>query len=174
MQNVFQFRDDLVSQYSSFSRSFTRINALDISEEVERAYGRGRYWPEPLIQINPNYQRAASVEELVKEGLLHAGCETLFKVGKQPLPLRSIQLFKHQMEATTKARHKRSFVVTTGTGSGKSLAFFLPIVHHVLTEKEKDSTPRTRAIIIYPMNALANSQAEEIGKFLENPGAEAL
>lgn len=174
MQNVFKFRNDLVGSYSSFSRSFTRISANDICSEVERAYTGGRYWPEPLIQINPNYQRATTVEQLVKERLLHPGCEILFKVGKPPLPLQSIQLFKHQMEATTKARHKRSYVVTTGTGSGKSLAFFLPIVHHVLTEKQKDATPRTRAIIIYPMNALANSQAEEIGKFLENPGAEAL
>lgn len=171
MQNVFNFRNDLITSYSSFSRSFTRIAATDIGAEVERAYGGGRYWPEPLIQINPNYQRAANVHQLMAEGILHPGCDTLFRVGQTPETLQPLQLFKHQMEAVTKARQGRSYVVTTGTGSGKSLSFFLPIVDHILRAKEKDPTPRTRAIIIYPMNALANSQVEEMGKFLKNPEA---
>lgn len=65
MQNVFKFRDTLIDSYSSFSRSFTRIAAADIAAEVDEAYGAGRYWPEPLIQINPNYQRASSVREII-------------------------------------------------------------------------------------------------------------
>lgn len=174
MQNVFRFRDDLVTEYGLFSRSFTKISATDISTKVEEAYQRGRYWPEPLIQINPNYQRGSTVSELVAEGLLHPGCATLFKAGQDASNKQSIRLFTHQMQATSKARQGRSYVVTTGTGSGKSLAFFLPIVNQILVAKTKDPTPRTRAIIIYPMNALANSQAEEIGKFLENHGAEVL
>lgn len=174
MQNVFQFRDDLVDRYSSFSRSFTQIAAADLTRSVEEAYSNGRYWPEPLIQINPNYQRAATVANLVQEGTLHPGCATLFRVGRSPETLQPLRLFKHQMESVTKAQYRRSFVVTTGTGSGKSLSFFLPVVNHVLREKAKNPAPRTRAIIIYPMNALANSQVEEMGKFLSNPGAEKL
>lgn len=55
MQNVFSFRDKIIDKYSIFSRSFSKISAADILAEVERQYGLGRYWPEPLIQINPNY-----------------------------------------------------------------------------------------------------------------------
>jgi ATP-dependent helicase YprA (DUF1998 family) len=157
MQNVFRFRNDLIDQYSSFSRSFTRIAAADIQSHVEAQYAAGRYWPEPLIQINPNYKRGRSVEELVAEGSLHKGCATLFRSGKDVVSLQTIRLFTHQVQAVSKGQHHRSFVVTTGTGSGKSLAFFIPIVHHILTAKERDPTPRTRAIIVYPMNALANS-----------------
>lgn len=171
MQNVFRFRNDLIDQYSSFSRSFTRIAAADIKGHVEAEYAAGRYWPEPLIQLNPNYKRGRSVAELVAEGSLHEGCATLFRAGKDAAHLESIRLFTHQVEAVGSAQQHRSFVVTTGTGSGKSLAFFIPIVHHILSAKEKDPAPRTRAIIVYPMNALANSQAEEIGKFMQNPGA---
>ena len=173
MHSVFQFRNELIREYSLFSRSFTRIFAEDIKLEVERAYSAGRYWPEPLIQINPNYKKGSSVAELVKESTLHPGCEVLFKA-QAPDGLQSIRLFTHQMQAVAKARQGRSYVVTTGTGSGKSLAFFIPIIDQVLKAKIKDPTPRTRAIIIYPMNALANSQAEEIGKFMQNPGAERL
>ena len=174
MQDVFQFRDSLIGDYATFSRSFTKIAAPDILDYVESEYREGRYWPEPLIQINPNYQRGRNVEELVAEGSLHPGCATLFRVGKEGAEPESIRLFTHQVQAVSKALQHRSYVVTTGTGSGKSLAFFLPIVNRVLRAKETDPSPRTRAIIIYPMNALANSQAEEIGKFMENPGAEAL
>src|SRR5690606_5541829 len=45
-----------------------------------------------------------------------------------------------------------------------------PIVDAVLRAKDVDSTPRTRAIVIYPMNALANSQMEELKKFLGENG----
>jgi Lhr-like helicase len=174
MKTIFQFRDSLIDEYARFSRSFTKIDAADIQSVIDEEYDKGRYWPEPLVQINPNYRRAQTVADLVSEGLLHPGCETLFKAGKPDSSPSSIQLFTHQLDAVTKASQGRSFVVTTGTGSGKSLAFFLPIIDRVLKAKEKDPTPKTRAIIIYPMNALANSQAEEIAKFMGNPGAREL
>jgi ATP-dependent helicase YprA (DUF1998 family) len=75
---------------------------------------------------------------------------------------RGFHLYTHQQEALAIAQKKESFVVTAGTGSGKSLAFFLPIIDSIIRIKEKDTVPKTRAIIIYPMNALANSQMEEL------------
>ena len=53
--------------------------------------------------------------------------------------------------------------MTTGTGSGKSLAYIIPIVDHVL---RVGSGGGVKAIIVYPMNALVNSQREELEKFL--------
>ncbi|PAW70199.1 MAG: DEAD/DEAH box helicase [Opitutia bacterium Tous-C5TDCM] len=167
MRNVFEFRDQLIAEYASFSRSFTRFRAEDIARTVESEYKKGRFWPEPLIQVNPNYQRAKNVDELVAEGVLHPVCAQLFRFG----PSQPLRLFQHQQEALSKARASESYVVTTGTGSGKSLAFFVPIFDRILREKASDPTPRTRAIIIYPMNALANSQLEEVRKFLDNLGA---
>ena len=174
MQSIFQFRDSLIDEYAKFSRSFTRIAAEDITEQVNREYDDQRYWPEPLVQINPNYRRESTVAELVEEGVLHPGCETLFKAGKPDANPSSIRLFTHQLQSIERAQKNRSFVVTTGTGSGKSLSFFIPIIDRVLKAKEENPAPRTRAIIIYPMNALANSQAEEIAKFMGNPGADEL
>lgn len=52
------------------------------------------------------------------------------------------------------------------------MSFFIPIVDQILRSKEKDPTPRTRAIVIYPMNALANSQLEELNKFLHGYAAD--
>ena len=54
-------------------------------------------------------------------------------------------------------------MLTTGTGSGKSLSYIVPIVDRVLRE---GSGRGVKAIVVYPMNALANSQVEELRKFL--------
>ncbi len=168
MNNVFDFRDELIGRYSSFSRSFVRIAAQDIQNEVERQYREGRYWPEPLVQINPNYQRKGTVQELAAEGVLHPACADIFQVGKPEGHPQPMHLYAHQLQALAKGQARQSYVVTTGTGSGKSLSFFIPIIDRILKAKEVDTTARTRAIVIYPMNALANSQLEELDKFLHN------
>lgn len=168
--NAFTFRNSVVEEYEAFSRSFVRISAADIAQVVSREYESGRFWPEPLIQINPNYKSGATVLELADAGELHRSTAKIFQVRRSDGGLLPVRLYKHQQDALAIANAGRSFVVTTGTGSGKSLAFFIPIVDQILRQKDSDPTARTRAIIIYPMNALANSQAEEIGKFIENMG----
>lgn len=165
--DVFSLRDTVVDEYKDFATSFTTIHASDIREQVEAIYAGNRYWPEPLIQINPNFRKASSISDLVASRELHPACEQIFR-DKRGQPL---SLYLHQKEAISLAGSGESYVVTTGTGSGKSLCFFIPIIHAVLTEKQRDPTPRTRAIVIYPMNALANSQQEELEKYLAHvPG----
>ena len=98
--------------------------------------------------------------------MLHEECSRIFRIGKSDVDPRGrpLLLHRHQREAILKVAEGRSCVLTTGTGSGKSLAFIVPIVDHVL----RHGTGRgIRAIVVYPMNALANSQAEELGKFLD-------
>ncbi|AXF09995.1 DEAD/DEAH box helicase [Paraburkholderia graminis] len=169
--DVFEFRGKLVSDYETFTRSFTRIKAADIKAYVDRAYDSERYWPAPLVQVNPNFKTASTVDALVKEGTLHKECSRIFRAGKSASsPGVSLTLFKHQEQAISCAQNGQSYVLTTGTGSGKSLAYFIPVIDGILKAKASDSTPRTRAIVIYPMNALANSQMEELGKFLADYG----
>jgi ATP-dependent helicase YprA (DUF1998 family) len=156
----------LIDEYRTFSRSFVRIAAQDIKSEVERQYVNGRYWPEPLIQINPNYKRNGTVQELASEGVVHKACAEIFRIGKPEGHALPLQLYVHQLQALAKGKNRQSYVVTTGTGSGKSLSFFIPVIDGILRAKDADKSPRTRAIVIYPMNALANSQLEELDKFL--------
>jgi len=170
--NVFDFRQHIVNEYSEFTRSFTRIKAEDIQSYVTKAYDSQKYWPEPLIQVNPNFKPGGTVQQLVQAGQLHPLCAEIFRLGKSessvgvPLPLHT-----HQQEAISLAAAGESYVMTTGTGSGKSLSYFIPIVDACLKAKQVDAERRTRAIVIYPMNALANSQLEELKKFLgSEPG----
>lgn len=167
MNNVFDFRDELINEYSAFSRSFAKIAAEDIKNIVEKEYEVGRYWPQPLIQINPNYRRQGTIQQLAAQGIVHPKCADIFRVGKSEGRADELTLFKHQMEALVKGQARKSYVVTTGTGSGKSLSFFIPVVDAILKGKDQQTKPKTRAIVIYPMNALANSQLEELDKFLD-------
>jgi ATP-dependent helicase YprA (DUF1998 family) len=61
-------------------------------------------------------------------------------------------------------------LVTTGTGSGKTEAFLYPILDHVLRARRAGVTG-TKALILYPMNALANDQAARLTKLLTTQAA---
>ena len=164
--DVFALRDSVVDEYKRFATSFTAVHAPDIREQVEAIYAENRYWPEPLIQINPSYKRSTDLGALVADGVLDPGCADVFRANGRPL-----SLYKHQEQAVALAAAGESFMVTTGTGSGKSLCFFIPIVNHVLQARRTSAPRRTSAVVVYPMNALANSQMEELGKFIDQaPG----
>ena len=165
--DVFALRDSVVDEYRRFATSFTTIHARDIREQVEAIYDEDRYWPEPLIQINPSYKRSTDLGALVADGVLDPGCADVFRANGRPL-----SLYKHQEQAVALAAAGESFMVTTGTGSGKSLCFFIPIVNHVLQARRTNTPRRTSAVVVYPMNALANSQMEELGKFIDQVSGE--
>lgn len=171
--DVFKFRQELITDYERFSRSFCRIRSDDIREHVDKEYASQRFWPEPLIQINPTYRSGGSIDDLVAGGQLRPECSAIFRLRKSESSAGvALPLHQHQAEAISLALAGESYVLTTGTGSGKSLSYFIPIVDHCLKAKKADATPRTRAIVIYPMNALANSQLEELKKFLGSNPAE--
>ncbi|MCB1330796.1 MAG: DEAD/DEAH box helicase [Maritimibacter sp.] len=159
---AFDFDAAVLGEYASFSRSFTKVRASDLEQAIDRHYDEGHYWPEPLLSLNPAYEQGPRVEDLALDGVLTTETASVFRANSQPL-----QLYRHQGEAVAKTKAGQSFVVTTGTGSGKSLCFFVPIVDRILRARASEEVPRTRAIIVYPMNALANSQLGEVAKFVE-------
>ncbi|NLV27938.1 MAG: DEAD/DEAH box helicase [Methanomicrobiales archaeon] len=64
-------------------------------------------------------------------------------------------LYKYQREAIKKTHEYLLYVVTIGIGSGKSLSYLIPLFYSILI---RDRAPKVTAIILYPMNALVNSQ----------------
>ncbi|WP_034385875.1 DEAD/DEAH box helicase [Deinococcus sp. YIM 77859] len=161
--DVFEFRNQVISDYASYVKSFISILDERIERFVANAFEGGAFWPEPLVQLNPNFEPGGSVGDLAAQGLLHPGCTDIFRFGKDGGPGVPLKLHSHQAEAVRLARAGQHYVVTTGTGSGKSLTYIVPIVDHVL---RRGSGQGIQAIIVYPMNALANSQMEELEKFL--------
>jgi hypothetical protein len=164
--DVFDLRDRLVSDYQAYTRSFIKIRDARINGFVSKVLDGEGFWPEPLLQLNPTFRPGGTIDDLVSEGVLHPECSRIFRIAKSDTDHtgKQLMLHQHQREAIEKAKEEKSFVLTSGTGSGKSMTYIVPIVDHVL----RNGTGRgIQAIIVYPMNALANSQDEELKKFLE-------
>ncbi|RKZ02136.1 hypothetical protein DRQ21_09325 [Candidatus Fermentibacteria bacterium] len=162
--DAFALRDEIINQYKSYVTSFIKTRDPGIKQEVDRTVQQGLLWPDPLIQINPRFEQGESIAELVQQGILHSECEKIFAFKKNNQPPEPLKLYKHQSEAIHIAHGGENYVLTTGTGSGKSLSYIIPIVNHALRNPEKN---RIKAIIVYPLNALANSQIEELKRFVD-------
>jgi ATP-dependent helicase YprA (DUF1998 family) len=164
---VFHVRDRLIEDYRDFTGSFVDIHDKNISDHVRDRMARGYQWPDPWLSLNPNFASGGTITDLVAEGLLNPECERIFRLKDQNPDGPAIRLHKHQREAIEAARTGASYVLTTGTGSGKSLAYIIPVVDRVLAAKAAGTyRPGIKAIAVYPMNALANSQLGELQKFL--------
>ncbi len=163
--DAFAVHEQLIKDYRSFSEGFVEVRDERIAEHVEQQAALGSQWPAPWLALNPSFESGGPVDELVRGGRLHRECERIFRP-KQHLDDAgdtSITLHRHQRDAVEVAQTGSSCVLTTGTGSGKSLAYIVPIVDRVLREGSGNGI---KAIVVYPMNALANSQREELRKFL--------
>lgn len=163
--NIFKLRNELVSEYSNYVDSFLQMRDQRIREYVDQEIDAGLFWPNPLIQLNPAFEAGASVDELVDDGVLDEGCRRAFRAKSEDDPAGNrLRLHRHQEQAIRAAKTGSSYVLTTGTGSGKSLAYIIPIVDHVL---RRGPGKGIQAIIVYPMNALVNSQMGELEQFLK-------
>ncbi|TYC22951.1 protein kinase domain-containing protein [Micromonospora sp. DR5-3] len=180
--DVFGVHERLIKDYRAFTEGGTIIRDDRIAAFVEDDLDAKSQWPDPWVSLNPFFASGGTVLELVSEGVLHRECAKIFQAKKTEggtvCDGRPLTLHRHQREAIAKAQSGTSYVLTTGTGSGKSLSYIVPIVDKVLKAREQEGpkpAKRVRAIIVYPMNALANSQLKELDKYLQDgygPGRE--
>lgn len=163
--DIFNFREQLIKDYLSYVKSFIQIKNNRIEEYVRQKFKEGILWPEPLLQLNPSFEPGEWIDDLVSQGVLHKECSNIFRINKSEKDSkgRAFRLHRHQSDAIHTAQNGNNYVLTTGTGSGKSLSYIVPIVDYVLKNGSGNSI---KAIVVYPMNALANSQFGELEKFL--------
>ena len=171
--NVFELHGALIAEYKRFTSGGVIIKEPKIQNFIQDQMAKGDQWPAPFVALNPFFAPGGRVDELTETGVLHPECASIFQAGKTKQGAvcdgAPITLHRHQRDAIDIAASRGSYVITTGTGSGKSLGYIVPIVDRVLRDRESDPKRRgVRAIIVYPMNALANSQVEELEKFLQD------
>ena len=127
--DVFKLHQSLIGDYSSYIHSFINIRDQRLSDFIKDSLERGLLWPEPLIQLSPSFELVESIDELVRDEVLHKACKDIFRKDKDSNPPgKKIRLYRHQREAISAAKRDQNYVLTTGTGSGKSLAYFVPII----------------------------------------------
>ena len=155
--DVFQLRQSVVDEYQDYVRSFVNVLDSRIEAFVGGKLDRGELWPDPVLQLNPAYVRAETLGELAAQGTIEDSTARFFDQG--------LRLYKHQRKALTAAQCGDNYIVTTGTGSGKSLTYMLPIYDAIM--KDNPERGGIRAVLVYPMNALINSQLESLERYAE-------
>ena len=121
----------------------------------------------PFLEATPPFQASHSLNDLIDEGVL---VDSFREIQSKGLPLDR-ELYIHQEQAIKKiTTDRRNLVVATGTGSGKTESFLVPILNYLLRQKEEKGrlTPGVRALLLYPMNALANDQLKRLRVLLEH------
>ncbi|MFN8256032.1 MAG: DEAD/DEAH box helicase [Bacteroidales bacterium] len=152
--DAFKTHKEIIEEYKNYLQSFIDIKDNRIKEVVLKAFSEHKFLPEPLIQFNPSFSSDRSLKDLINEGKAHPELLKIFG---------AYNLYVHQVEALEKGFTGESFIVTSGTGSGKSLTFLATIFNNILNIQVKQKG--IKAILVYPMNALINSQEEEIKKY---------
>lgn len=121
---------------------------------------QGNIWQEPYLEGSQPYRSTTTVAKLVTDGVLHPEMENIFTPSDRAL-------YEHQEKAVKAVIQDRAnIVVATGTGSGKTECFLLPMFDTLLREEENLFIPGVRVVILYPMNALVNDQVKRLRKLL--------
>ena len=159
--------DDIVAAYRSYLRTSFRPADAAVRRELDTALAesidltRG-----PMLQASAPYEAGASLSELVGQGIL---TPRLLDLPGDEFPADR-PLYAHQEQAIRKAVAGRNLVVATGTGSGKTECYLLPVIDTLLREAGAGTLgrPGVRALLLYPMNALANDQMKRLRGLLRD------
>lgn len=159
------------------------MNPIDLAQEVEQRYRRylkttfyfrdpelrasfeaaldaGHLAKGPYLEATPVFKRGQTARALIERLLGSQPDEGFLKAihGDRPL-------YQHQEEAIRRVFQGHNVVVATGTGSGKTEAFLYPILLHLYREfHSRQLGSGVRALVLYPMNALANDQRDRLGE----------
>jgi ATP-dependent helicase YprA (DUF1998 family) len=145
----------LADEYREVLRSVFRPARAELRQAFEQVLNeRGFLIQDIYLQVLPVYERTSSITELAPEVRQMFG-----EIAENP--------YKHQAEATRRLLEGKPVLIATGTGSGKTEAFLMPIVDWCYRHKGKKGV---KAILLYPMNALINNQRDRLRRLLRGTG----
>lgn len=158
--------DKIRTDYKNYIASILSVKDEEITNLAHNAVRRTEFVKGPYLETTLPFVEGKSLKELVGEGLISKE----FAVMGKSVHYEDWKLRIHQEQAL---RHiitkQRNMVVSTGTGSGKTECYLYPIFNALMREKEEGTLdPGVRALLIFPMNALANDQQKKLRKLLKN------
>ena len=117
----------------------------------------------PYLSLSRSFRRGAAVDDLISDGIFHPHM-------RQRIPNNITHLYGHQEDAVRAIHAGRTTVISTGTGSGKTECFLYPIISRCLELRDEGAEPGITAVIVYPMNALAEDQLGRLRGLLGRHG----
>jgi len=137
-------------------RQMRALLSLDATRESPLLRG-------PYVSLSRPFRTGASIDALIAEGVFHP-------LMRQRIPADITNLYGHQEEAIRAIHAHRTTLVSTGTGSGKTECFLYPVVSRALELRDAGEQPGISAVIVYPMNALAEDQLGRLRGLLAGTG----
>jgi superfamily II DNA or RNA helicase/rubrerythrin len=163
--NPFDALGDVQTSYRNYVETFQNVDDDTIATWIDDRIDTGKIlWKKPFVELNQRFKYGTALGQFVEDNILHSSVLDVFD-DEDGNPIKP---YKHQAEAIQSIDHGNT-IVSTGTGSGKSFAFGIPLVSHCLDGRDRGEDG-VKAVIVYPMNALANSQYEEFAKRLDGSG----
>jgi len=156
----------ITDKYRAYLSTTFRLKSSHLQNQFMKELQPEKFVKGPILEATPPFETGKSLEELENEGLLSDQFKNL---KSEELPLNR-PLYRHQESAIRKVvGDNRNIVVTTGTGSGKTEAFLVPVLNYLFRQKENGKlTPGVRALLLYPMNALVNDQLKRMRALLKD------
>ena len=153
--------EHIYDKYRRYLKTIFSIDDPDYNNQFQRMLSdRSSLLAGPYLDVSDSFVKGKSIEELIADGLIAPG----FRKVRMPL---TRSLYRHQESAFRKILAGENLIVSTGTGSGKTECFLIPVLNSLLREKEEGTLDEgVRALLVYPMNALANDQIERLRELL--------
>ena len=117
----------------------------------------------PFISLSRPFLEGPAVDALVREGIFHPHM-------RQRIPADIRHVYGHQDEAIRAIHARKTTLVSTGTGSGKTECFLYPVISRCLELRDAAAPAGISAVIVYPMNALAEDQLGRLRGLLAGTG----
>ncbi|MEI8172498.1 MAG: DEAD/DEAH box helicase [Deltaproteobacteria bacterium] len=166
MLNPILYTEKVLSDFLRYQMTAYAFADADLYGQMRRLLNLEETRKSPLLKgpyfsLSRSFRRGARIDELTRAGILHPHCNHL-------LPFESV--YGHQETAFRHIAACRTTLVSTGTGSGKTECFLLPIISQCLKLRDEGAPPGIVAVLIYPMNALAEDQLGRLRKMLAGSG----
>ncbi|AGI67589.1 ATP-dependent helicase [Octadecabacter antarcticus 307] len=156
-----------LARFVATSTPINETRAPVLSNGLRDIVSRLDFVKGPYVETLPDFEKSRSLCGLHADGKLHDDWKHLHLTADG---LWNRPLHAHQEKALLR---DDNFLVATGTGSGKTESFLFPMVDQILKDGDL-GRPGVRAILIYPLNALASDQHHRIAQLLfrdlGNPG----
>lgn len=159
--------ENIIEKYLRYIETTFYIDDKDYMKQFKSFLEKKDFFAKgPYLDFSDSFEFGKSINQLIDEDILSNEFKALYRDNPN---LLTRSLYKHQELSIRKIREERNLVVTTGTGSGKTESFLLPIINYLMDQKVEGSlNDGVRALIIYPMNALANDQMKRMRELLAN------
>lgn len=159
--------ENIIEKYLRYIETTFYIDDKDYMKQFKSYLEKKDFFAKgPYLDFSDSFEFGKSINQLIDEDILSNEFKALYRDNPN---LLTRSLYKHQELSIRKIREGRNLVVTTGTGSGKTESFLLPIINYLMEQKVVGSlNDGVRALIIYPMNALANDQMKRMRELLAN------